>query len=630
MVWQERIQKLKVTPDKPGVYLLKDSSEAILYVGKASSLRTRLRSYFSSPSKLDGKLKYLIKHASDFDYIVTNSETEALILENTYIKRYKPHYNIRLKDDKTYPYIKIALKDSFPRPEITRQRLNDGAQYFGPYTNAKSIRHTMNLLNRLFPYRTCSKVITGTDLRPCLEFYINRCAAPCTGEISSSQYHDIINQLIKFLNGKTNEVTNTLTKSMKTASQLMNYEKAAKLRDQIQAIKHVYETQTVISKNKESIDVLGLAVNGKIAWIEVLHVRYGIVTGRDNFQMVKVNEEDTGSILGSFVKQYYAKSSHIPHVILSQVPINDSETIILWLASMGNRRVKLTVPRRGKQLQLLKLASINADYGLRKFQFQSDSDPNQLTEGISALSHFLHLGNLPWRIECFDISNTQGTNPVGSMVVFINGKSQKSLYRKFSIKSVNKSDDYAMMQEVLRRRLFYLVGFSQKSAVSFQSQDTSFSQIPDLILIDGGKGHLSTAVEVLNELKLNHIPLASIAKKEELIFVPNQSTPIKLPFESPAMYLVQRIRDEAHRFAITFHRMKRSKQALRSSLDSIPGIGSVKKKQLIEKFGSVQNIRRSSVEIIATTPGLNNKLAEIVKKHLMLLGTTKIHKHRSA
>ena len=621
MTWEERIQKLQVTPDKPGVYLLKDPADAILYVGKASSLKTRLRHYFSSPAKLVGKQKHLIKRVSDFDYVVTGSETEALMLENTYIKRYKPHYNIRLKDDKTYPYIKINLKEDFPKPHITRERLKDSAQYFGPYTNVKSIRQTMNLLNRLFPYRTCSKTITGTDPRPCLEFYINRCAAPCTGEVSSAQYHEIINQLINFLNGNTKDVTKSLKNSMNSASQSMEYEKAARLRDQIRSITHITETQTTVSKNKENIDVLGLAIDNSIAWVEVLHVRYGTVTGRDNFQMVKINNEDTGSILGSFIKQFYDKSPQIPHLILSQVPIPDLETVSSWLATVAKRKVKLNVPKRGKRLQLLRLANTNASYGLKKLKFQSNSNAHTHIETLQSISHLLNLQKAPNRIECFDISNIQGTDSVGSMVVFIGGKPHKPHYRKFTIKSIDQPNDYAMMKEVLHRRLSYIIR---------ESHESSFGQIPDLILIDGGKGHLSAGIQVLEDMGLTQIPLASIAKREEQVFIPDNPAPINLAHESPEMHLIQRIRDEAHRFAITFHRLKRSKRSVYSALDTIPGIGSIKKKHLMEKFSSIQNIRGSEVEEIASIPGINIQLAKLIKQHLRVSSSSVNHTHRKS
>ena len=617
--------RLRVTPEKPGVYLMKDARNEVLYVGKASVLRNRLRSYFGSPNGQPPKIRRMMSRMTDFEFIVTDTEAEALILENTLIKRYKPHFNARLKDDKTYPYLKIDLTEEFPRVYITRQVANDGARYFGPFATASSVRKTMDLIKKLFPYRSCTKAITGRDPRPCLEYYIHRCVAPCSGLATREEYERVIQQVIMFMEGNTEAVTRELKGKMEQAAVELEFERAAVLRDQIRGIDQVAEEQQVKVESNPGgdMDFIALAQGTNETWVEIFFIRRGKLIGRDHFFMEGTQDDTPDVIMGQFVRQFYQTALVIPPVVYIQHSLEDQELVREWLRERRNGAVRLICPKRGQQKKLMDVVSENAVQGLAQHRIKWLNNSDVLHQAMSELEEELSLPALPLRMECYDISHVQGSNLVGSMVVFQDGRPKTAHYRRFQIKSVDGVDDYASMQEMLRRRFKRLadaraerepIGASgepeeQKSLSAWEIE-------PDLVIIDGGKGHLSAALEVLLELGLDDIPLSALAKENEWLFVPHTSEPIELPRNSQGLYLVQRIRDEAHRFAITYHRNLRSKSSLKSSIDMVTGIGPKRKRMLLRRFGSIQGIKDAPVDEIAAVPGLTRSLAVRLKQTL--------------
>ena len=603
--------RLAAVPLKPGVYIHIDSDGKVLYVGKSSSLRNRLRSYFGSKKNLDAKTTELVSRIADFEFIVTESEQEALLLENSLIKKHKPRFNIRLKDDKTYPYIKVDLAEEFPRVYVTRRTANDGARYFGPFASAGSVRKTLDLLKRLFPYRSCTKAITGNDDRPCLEFHIKRCVAPCTGFASVADYSKVIDQVLMFLEGNTKEVVAELESAMLKASQGLEFERAGALRDRLKAIERVYEGQKVVGMGKENLDVISAAYGGEEAWVEIFFVRQGNLIGRDHFVMSGTRDESGNEILARFIEQFYSSASHVPRRILIPEKINREPVITEWLQTRRDGPVQITVPERGPKRRLVQMVSDNAIQGLEQLKLKWISDTNRMESAMSELQEQLNLPKLPKRIECYDISHIQGTNTVASMSVFEDGKPLSSDYRRFKIKSHDGNDDFASMKEVLTRRFKRL-----KNAREGGEENTSFAASPDLVLIDGGKGQLSSAVEAMLFLGLQDIQLASIAKREEEIFLPDAAEPVIMPRNSQALFLLQRVRDEAHRFAITFHRNLRGKYSVKSALDLVPGVGPKRRKMLIRTFGSVKGIREASEEQLAAAPGMTTKVAQQIKENL--------------
>ena len=664
-------EQLRATPTKPGVYLMRNASGEVLYVGKAANLRNRLRSYFrSSPTGLETKIRKMVGHVADFEYVVTESESEALILENTFIKRDKPHYNARLKDDKTYPYIKIDLSEQFPQVYFTRRVLPDEARYFGPFASAGSVRKTMDLLKRLFPYRSCTKAITGTDSRPCLEYYIHRCVAPCIGNVSKEEYGEVVRQVILFMEGRTETVLRDLKRKMRDASDALQFERAAILRDQVQAIDRVNEAQKVVSQGRQDQDVVALAQTSGEAWVEVFFIRNGKLTGRDHFLMEGTQDEEPAHVLDQFVKQFYDTAPHIPREVVLQHAVEEAQVIQAWLAQKSGHGVRLHVPQRGEKRRLVEMVAENAAQGLQQRAVKWLADSNNLQRAMEEVQDALSLRQPPQRIECYDISNIQGSNPVGCMVVFEEGRPKSSHYRRFQIKSVEGVDDYSMMQEMLRRRFKRLseqlrssppplmlspskhhlepargelrpqvesldkVGPAEsieesKPPFSVRGEpveppsnghprkEASWGIIPDLVIIDGGKGHLGAVLQVFLELGLvETVPLCSLAKEREELFVPHNPDPILLPRGSQGLFLVQRLRDEAHRFAITYHRQRRSRSAVKSAMDSVPGIGPQRRRMLLRRFGSVSGVKDASLEELASVPGMTLRLAQKVKEYL--------------
>ncbi len=603
--------RLSAVPLKPGVYIHRDSDGKVIYVGKSSALKNRLRSYFGATKGLDAKTTELVNRIHDFEYIVTDSEQEALLLENSLIKKHRPKYNVRLKDDKTYPYIKVDLSEEFPRVYVTRRTIKDNARYFGPFASAGSVRKTLDLLKRLFPYRSCTKAITGNDERPCLEYHIKRCVAPCTGYSSKEEYSKVIDQVLMFLEGNTKEVVKELKHAMLEASSQLEFERAGALRDRLKAIEKVYEGQKVVGLGKENLDVVGIAYGGEEAWVEIFFIRNGNLTGRDNFTMSGTRDESGREILARFIEQFYASSSYVPRKILVPEPTGRKQALITWLETMRNGPVDITIPKRGAKRRLIEMISENAEQGLEQLKLKWISDSTRMETAMSELQEELNLPELPRRIECYDISHIQGTNTVASMSVFNNGQPFSSDYRRFKIKTHDGNDDFASMREVLSRRFKRL-----KNAREGGSENASFASTPNLVLIDGGKGQLSSAVEAMLHLGLQDIQIASIAKREEEIFLPDSAEPVIMPRNSQGLFLLQRARDEAHRFAITFHRNLRGKSSIKSALDQVPGVGPKRRKMLIRSFGSIKGVREATEEQIAAVPGMTAKIARQIKDHL--------------
>ncbi len=598
----------RLLPNKPGVYLFRDSKGTVLYVGKAYDLRNRVRSYFISHPPTH-KLRKLASSIADIDFIVTDSEQEAIILENNLIKKYKPRYNVRLKDDKSYPYLKITVSDEWPRAYITRRLTDDGSRYFGPFASVTSLRHTMNLLNKLFPYRTCKKPITGTDRRPCLKYHINNCSGPCIGAISPDKYKEIVREVILFLEGKHDRVIRQLKRNMTQSSKKLEFERAASLRDQLQSIESIMEQQKVVSSRKINEDIIAIAQNKNEACAQVFFVRGGKLMGKEHFILQGVQDEEPGKVMTSFVEQFYSIGTDIPPNILLQIDPEDKLLIERWLGSKLGRRVRVTVPQRGEKKKLIDMVTENAAELLEQSRIKWLADTGKTAAALEELKTQLHLPRMPKRMECYDISNIRGTAAVGSMVVFEDGRPKSAHYRRFKIKAVSGIDDYAMMQEVLRRR--FARGIQKE-----QNDKKGWSVVPDLILIDGGRGHLHAILSVMNELGIDSIPVASIAKENEEVFIPEKSEPIVLPRNSQGLYLLQRIRDEAHRFAISYHTKIRKKTGLSSQLDWVPGIGPKRKRALIKRFGSIQGIKEATLDELSSVPGMNQSLAEQIKGNL--------------
>ncbi len=731
---EEFADRLRALPAQPGVYLMKDRGGEVVYVGKAASLRNRVRSYFQTPYGKEPRVRALVRRIADFEFIVTESVQEALLLENLLIKQRKPFFNARLKDDKTYPYIKIDLSEAFPQVYFTRRIQADGARYFGPFASAGSVRKTMDLLKKLFPYRSCTKVITGTDERACLEFHINRCVAPCTGEADADAYREVIYQVLRFLEGDSDSVERDLQAAMERAAEDMRFERAAVLRDQLRAIASVSERQKVVSNRNEDADVVALAYDKGEAWVELFRVRRGKLIGRDHFVMEGGEAEDESALIEQFVQQFYEASTDVPASLLTQHPIENAEAVAEWLSGKRGKRVAVSCPMRGDKRRLVQMAAANAMEALTQRRIKWLHESDKALRALAELQEELNLPDLPRRIECYDISNIQGTNSVGSMVVFENGRPKTAHYRRFQIKGVGGVDDYASMQEMLRRRFRRLgearaggdggreashsplptrgedaanaagegagdasynrhsraggnpapfearkaphpplpirgedaanaagegtadasydrhsreggnpaplearkaphpplptrgedaanaagegTGDDDENGERTTAPGDSFGFTPGLVIIDGGKGHLSAAQQVFLELGVTDVPLCSLAKREEEVFLPHAPEPARLERQSQGLYLLQRVRDEAHRFAVTYHRQRRSRAATRSRLDDAPGVGPKRRRELVRRFGSASGVQSASVEEIASLKGMSRESAERLKAFL--------------
>ncbi len=602
-------EQLKQLPPSPGVYLMKDAEGNILYVGKAVNLRQRVRSYFNAGQKLSPKLERMVTRVDDFDFFVTTSEQEALILELNLIKRHRPRYNVRLKDDKTFPYLKIDINEDWPRVHITRRLEENKGRYFGPFASAKSVRQTLKVLKGIFPFRSCRKLITGTDSRPCLEYHIHHCLAPCIGVVSKEEYAEVIKQVILFLEGKQEMIVQELQSKMEKAAEVLDFEKAVLLRDQIQAIDRVIEGQKIATKVRGEQDVIAFASDKDQAYVQVFFIRSSKLIGRESFVLQGTHSEESEQIMTNFIKQFYNSAPHIPPLLLIQYPVEDRTIIEDWLQSKKGAKVRIQVPRRGTKKQLVRIVAKNAQQGLEQHKVRQLATPAALAAALAEIKSELHLPRLPSRMEGYDISNIRGTAAVGSMVVFEEGKPKPSHYRRFRIKTVSEANDYAMLQEVVKRRF-------KRSLKSDASTPNTWTILPDLVLIDGGKGQLNSVLAAMHEVGADSVPTASLAKENEEIFVPQKREPIVLPRSSPGLQLLQRLRDEAHRFALGYHQKVRRRQNFASALDTIPDIGPNRKRALLKQFGSVQAIREAPIEELAAPRGMSKNLAQKVKEYL--------------
>jgi excinuclease ABC subunit C len=620
----EHIQRvLDSIPTKTGCYLMKNKAGEVIYVGKAVNLRSRVRSYFHTSRWNNGyndlKTRQLVERIKDIDWIVVGSELEALILEMNLIKKHKPYYNVRLKDDKRYPYIKVHWADPFPKVTVTRQMVDDGSRYYGPYTSVWAVHQTLDVLRRIFPYLTCDRVISGEDERACLYFDIKLCSAPCIGNIDQAGYRQMIADLCSFLEGRTEPIVSRLQDEMTRSAEDLRFEKAAALRDQINAIERVLERQKVIFPTEYiDSDVIAMARSNGEACVQVFFIRGGKLIGRDYFLMQGAMDTPNADVFSAFIKQFYDQSPIVPPQLLLPEEVEEANIIKHWLSTRrGGEKVEIKVPRQGQQKELVKMAVENATETLASLQAQWQVDRHRQTQALTEIQEMLSLSGPPNRIECYDISNTQGTSAVGSMVVFEQGVPSKRNYRRFNIRSVTGPDDFASMEEVLTRRFNRWQAAREIEAAPGKKPDPAFALLPDLLLVDGGKGQLSRAMAVLEKFDLKGIvPAAALAKQNEEIFLPDLPLSVMLPKNSQGLFLVQRIRDEAHRFAITAHRKKRDKTGVASRLDTIPGVGPTRRKALLNHFGSVQKIREATSEELLEVPGIHPRLAEAIKSHL--------------
>jgi len=584
---------LALLPDKPGVYLMKDDKDRIIYVGKAINLKNRVRSYFQSSRNHSGKVLALVARIIDLEYIITASEIEALILECNLIKKHRPKYNISLRDDKTYPYIKLTYED-YPRVYATRKVLKDGARYFGPYTSAGAVHETLRLLKTLFPLRSCRKLVAK---RPCLEHHIKRCLAPCANKVDQETYGEMIKAVALFLEGRSDTVAKNLKRLMAAAAEELEFEQAARLRDQLAAVEKIMEKQNIVTGSGDQ-DAIGLARSAVGICAQVFFIRSGKMVGRDHFMLSGGEDEADENILEAFIKQYYSQAGFIPREILLPLELEAQQLLADWLSSSKGSRVQVETPKRGTKKDLVNMAAGNAAIVLKEQAVRLETDVAKTTGAAAELGQYLGLPNAPERIECFDISHIQGSETVASMVVFEGGQANKNEYRRYKLNTVEgKPDDFKSMQEVVGRRY--------RDALEK-------GPIPDLIIIDGGKGQLNAALTLIRAAGLTEVPVVGLAKEFEHIFREGISEPLILPRHSQSLYLVQRIRDEAHRFAITYHRKLRSKRNLVSVLDHIPGIGAKRRKALWDHFGSLAKIKTAEVEVLSKVEGMTLPAAEAV------------------
>ncbi|HKW59078.1 MAG TPA: excinuclease ABC subunit UvrC [Candidatus Dormibacteraeota bacterium] len=606
-------RRLQAVPDTPGVYLFRDKKTQVIYVGKALRLRDRLRSYFTPGYADTGRVAELMQRATDFDFITTANEVEALVLENSLIKNYRPRFNIRLKDDKNYLYLKLPVTEEFPRIHYSRRVQNDGALYFGPYTSAQSLRSTVKSIRQLLPFRTCSDEIFKQG-KVCLDFHIKRCPGPCERRISSEDYKARINEVALFMEGRSDLLVRELQDRMDSAAGRLDFENAARYRDQLHSIERIADRQKVLTRGRDDQDIVAYARSGNDVYVEVAYVRQGKMVGHDGHALEGAGDVGEAELLRGFMLQYYSSATHVPRTVILPGSVEEPELITGWLTEKRGRPVTLEVPLRGRKRGLVTQLAETAKQELEQLRIQADYDRSRTEPMLAALAEALDLESPPKRIECYDISNIQGDSAVGSMVVFVDGRPRNDHYRHFRIKFTPGPNDFAMLQEVLRRRLERLES-AQRREESDIVGDPSFTSRPDLILIDGGRGQLSAALEVLESAGYADIPTFALAKEREEIFAPGRAEPIVQERNSPGMFLVQRIRDEAHRFAITHHRKVRSRKALTSPLDSVEGIGPARKRALLRHFGSVQAIREAPVDEIVRL-GIPERLAARLKETL--------------
>jgi excinuclease ABC subunit C len=606
-------RRLRAVPDAPGVYLFRDTRGQVIYIGKALRLRDRLRSYFTAASAQTSRVSELVRKVYDFEFVTTANEVEALVLECNLIKNYRPRFNIRLKDDKNYLYLKLPVTEEYPRVHYSRRVQNDGALYFGPYTSAQSLRGTVKSIRQLLPFRTCSDEIFRQG-KVCLDFHIKRCPGPCERRIGAEDYKARIHEVALFMEGRSDVLVRELHGRMDQSADRLDFENAARYRDQLQSIERIADRQKVLTHGRDDQDLIAYARRGGEVFVEVAYVRQGKMVGHDGHPLDGAGEATEAELLRGFVLQYYASATHVPRAVILPGPLEEPELMAGWLAQRRGGPVAIEVPQRGRKRALVAQLAETAAQELEQLRIQADYDRSRTEPMLAALAEALDLEIPPKRIECYDISNIQGDSAVGAMVVFEDGRPRNDHYRHFKIKFVPGPNDFAMLQEVLRRRLERLESAQRREEADVVG-DRSFTSRPDLILIDGGKGQLSAALEVLESAGYADIPTFSLAKEREEIFAPGRADPIVQEKNSPGMFLVQRIRDEAHRFAITHHRKVRSRKALTSPLDSVEGIGPARKRVLLRHFGSVQAIREAPVQDIVAL-GVPERLAKRLKETL--------------
>jgi excinuclease ABC subunit C len=628
---------LRQLPASPGVYLMKDAGGRVLYVGKADLLRNRVRSYFGAGPAPDARIARMASEVADVDYIVTDTVSEAYLLECNLIKEHRPRFNIRLRDDKSYPFVKVTLGEDFPRIVRTRKLVRDGSRYFGPYASASSVDETLKLLRRIFPFRTCNlEIPEGKRVleRPCLLYYIKRCQGPCIEAIEKAPYRATIDRVVDFLDGRQEPIRDELRAEMDAHAEALRYEQAAVARDKLRAVERTIEQQKMAAFSRAEHDVVGIAREEGEACLQVFSIRSGKMIGREHFMVEGARDATDGEVLGSFLQQYYAATERPPREVLLPLLPADAGALGTFLADRRGSGVALRVPERGEKRRMVALAGQNAVEALAKERAEWLADTGKRDAALEQLAAALALAKPPERIECYDMSNISGTSAVGSMVVFVNGRPEPREYRRFRIRSGETPDDFRMMAEVLRRRFARAARLrAETGALSLDAvgadeapeetpepgatagMATDGWSLPDLVIVDGGKGQLSTALAVLHDLGLDEVPLAGLAKRHEELFVPRRSDPILLAPNSQGLYLVQRIRDEAHRFAITYHRNVRGKRALASAFDDVPGIGPARRQALLRRFGSLRRVREASVEELAATPGISGELAERIRRH---------------
>ena len=603
-------EELKKLPAKPGVYIMHDEKDAIIYVGKAVVLKNRVRQYFQSSRNKGAKIEQMVTKIRRFEYIVTDSELEALVLECNLIKEHRPKYNTMLKDDKSYPFIRVTLGEAYPRVLFSRKMKKDKSRYFGPFTSAGAVKDTIELMNRIFLIRTCSRNLPrdmGLE-RPCLNYHIKQCKAPCQGYISQEEYGKQVGQALEFLNGNYKPVLKMLEEKMKVASDSMDFEKAIEYRELISSVKQVAQKQKITSGDGEDKDVIAVACDDRDAVVQVFFVRRGRLIGRDHFYLQVAPQDTKGQILDSFIKQFYSGTPFIPKEVMIQEEIEEAALIEEWLSSRRGSRVRIRVPKKGTKEKLVELAERNAEMVLTQDREKIRREEGRTIGAMKEVAHLLGLENVT-RVEAFDISNISGFESVGSMIVYEKGKPKTSDYRKFKIRTVKGPDDYASMEEVLHRRFSHGISEKQEGAGEYGS----FSRFPDLLMMDGGKGQVNVALSVLEELHLD-IPVCGMVKDDHHrtrgLYFNNEEIPIDQ--NSEGFRLITRIQDEAHRFAIEYHRSLRSKQQVHSVLDDIPGIGETRRKALMRRFKSLEAIRDADVEELASTESMNQLAAQKV------------------
>ena len=611
--------QLKILPDKPGVYIMKNSLGEVIYVGKAKVLKNRVRQYFQNSKNHSEKVRAMVKNIAEFEYIVTDSEMEALILECNLIKKYSPRYNIALKDDKFYPFIKITTNEDFPRVYVTRNFAKDGNRYFGPYTNGTAVYEVMGLIKKLFPLRTCKKAIVegGEPTRACLNYHINLCKAPCAGYISKAEYWEMIDEIINILNGTDTSIIKKLKLEMEKAAEELEFEKAAKIRDRILAIELISEKQKMFTAKEGDEDFIDLYTDEKDGCAQVFFVREGKVTGREHFMIENISDDPVKEVISSFIASFYGGTAQIPKTIYVPEEIEDQELIEKFLTEKRGSKVWIKVPKKGDKKNLLDMVRNNAKIMLDQFKEKMVEEKELNKSALTELADVLGLDSLPVRIEAYDISNIQGVDSVGTMVVFENGKAKNSDYRRFKIKSVKGPNDYESMREILSRRFSH--GLEEVNKIKERNLEYSkgkFCIFPDLIMMDGGKGQVNIALEVLKDFGIE-IPVCGLVKDHKhrtrgIIF---NNEEILIRRGSGLMNLITRVQDEVHRYAITYHRSLRDKRTLHSILEDIPRIGEKRRRNLLMKFGSIDNIKKASMEELLDTPGIDKRAAESIKQY---------------